>query len=182
MMDSAQTEARIRHWARARALPQAYVARWLGLTEPSRTRLLELAEALKFRTGQFITAFELSEEIAARENTNIADLLCRPRMRQLIEAPGSGPGKARALLGELRVLRYPRLKQATERFAAAVAALGLPRAIRVILPRELASDELRIELVAHGSGEMDQMLKALSDNADQLVRIAAMLGGTDNEV
>ncbi len=180
-MDPLEIERRIRIWADARALPPAHLEKWLVLDEPGRTRLLEIAEYLKFRTGQFITAFMLLEEIAVRDRERIAEILARPSILRLINASGSGPGRARALIDELRTLRYPRLRRACERLTAEVAALGMPRGIKVVLPRELASDEVRIEIIAHGGAEMEELLATLRAKAGGLVRIAAMLGGV-NEV
>jgi hypothetical protein len=181
-MDSLQIETQIRAWADARALPAVLAERWLALDHPSRIRLLELARDLKFRTGQFMTAFELLEEIAVRETETIDAILRRPLLRRPLRAAGSGPGRARALIDELRGLRYPRLKRACERLSAELAALGMPRGIKVVLPRELASDEVRIEIVAHGSLELSELLETLRVKAGHLVRIATMLGGTDTGV
>src|SRR5947209_3748888 len=111
-MDSLQIETRIRAWAEARSLPATLVERWLAIDQPSRIRLLELAGELKFRTGQFMTVFELLEEIAVREQEPIDAILHRPSLRRPLQAAGSGPGRARALIDELRVLRYPRLTRA----------------------------------------------------------------------
>jgi hypothetical protein len=58
----------------------------------------------------------------------------------------------------------------------------MPHGIKVVLPRDLASDEVRIEIVAHGSAELSELLETLRIKAGPLVRIAAMLGGTDSEV
>jgi len=54
----------IRKWAAARHLPEAHLDRWLALAPEDRSALMELAEALRLRTGQLLTAFELLEEIA----------------------------------------------------------------------------------------------------------------------
>ncbi|HKV54601.1 MAG TPA: hypothetical protein VJN94_08135 [Candidatus Binataceae bacterium] len=174
-----ELERAIRAWADARALPDACVARWLALEPAARARLFELAERLKFRTGQFITAFTLLEEIGVREGVPIASILAREPVRRVIDAAGSGPGKARALIDALRVMRYPRLHQAAERLGAEVAALEMPRGIKVVLPRELASDDVRIELVARGGAEMRRLIEALGAKAAALARIAEMLGGAD---
>jgi len=147
----AQIETRILVWAGARAVPPTIVERWLVLDNSSRSELLELAEEVKFRTGQFLTAFELLEEIALREDQSISEILKRGPIRSIVQAGGSGPGRARALIDQLRVLRFPRLKQASERLNTELASLALPRGIKVVLPRDLASDEARIEIVASGS-------------------------------
>jgi hypothetical protein len=176
-MDDSQIESRIRAWAEERVLPSVLVERWLTLDQPSRNRLLELAESVKFRSGQFVTTFELLDEMAVREAESIDAILHRPAIRRIVQANGSGPGKARALIYEIRTLRFPRLTRARELLRAEIAAVGLPRGIKVILPKELASDEIRIEIVARGASELSGMLETLSTKAAPLVRIATTLAG-----
>jgi hypothetical protein len=173
-------ESEIRDLATRRRLPPTYLARWLRLDPSGRSALLELARALKFRTGQLVTALDLLDEISVREHTSAANILARPPLRRLVSGGGSAPERARAVLEELRAIRFPRLRETTERLEAAISALRLPRGIRVLLPRELASDELTIQLVASAAGELDQLLDALLEKRGDLARILAMIGGDDN--
>ena len=170
---------RIRGWAAARRLPQAYLSRWLALEPADRIAMLELAEGLRMRTGQFVAAFDLVDEIALREGDRFAAIVGRSEIRRLASASGSGPGKAARLLDTLRALRYPRMKALSDRLTAALAVLRLPEGIRVVLPKDLASDELRIEIVAHGERELERLAQALAEKLDGLKRIAEMIGGAD---
>ncbi len=179
-MNSVEVERQLLRWADAKALPAMYVEKWLVLDESSRTRLLEIAENLRMRTGQFITSFILLEEVAVRESQSIGEILARPRLRRVLNSAGSGPGRARALLDELRTLRYPRLRRASARLAEEVAAITAPPGIKIILPRDLASDEVRVEIVAHGSAELEELLAWLKAKSGEFVRLAAMLGGADS--
>jgi hypothetical protein len=180
-MNRAEVDHRLRRWAGAKSLPPEHLRRWLALNERSRATLLEIAENLKMHTGQFIAGLVLLEEIATREGSDVAEVLTRSSIRRVITSGGSGPGRARALLDELRGLRYPRLKQADEQLARELATIKLPAGIKVVLPRELASDEVRIEIVARGSAEMERLLGCLMVKAAELTRLAAMLGGIDAE-
>jgi hypothetical protein len=179
LVSAVETEAGIRTWAATRRLPDAHLARWLALAETDRTTLLNLAEGLGLRTGQFITAFEMLEEIAVREREGIGGILARAGIRRILDGTGSGPGKARAFIDELRAIRFPRLKKAADRMAAEVAAMSLPRGIKVILPRNLGSDEVRIEIVARGGAELGKLIEAVARNEAGLRRIAEMIGGMD---
>lgn len=184
-IEMAAIDHAIRRWAAERRLPRAHLERWLGLGEGDRAALLETAERLRLRTGQFVSAFEMLEEIAVRERSSIAAELARGEIRRTLAAAGSAPGRARQLLEALRARRFPRLKRATERLAAAVARLGLPPGIRVVLPRELSSDEVRVEISAHGAEEMARLIDALAHSRDGLERLADLAGGTgsiDDEV
>jgi hypothetical protein len=178
-MNGVQIESRIREWADARAVPSATVEKWLVLDSSSRSDLLGLAEEVKFRTGQFLNVFELLQEIALRDGQTISEILKRSPVQKILDGGGSGPGRARALIDHLRVLRFPLLMRATERLGAEVASLALPRGIKVVLPRELASDEVRIEIVAHGGAELAELLEALKARTSGLVGIAAMLAGAE---
>src|SRR5437764_12553066 len=66
-------EPRLRRWAKEKSLPPSHVQKWLALDEPGRTRLLELAETLKMRAGQWVAVLGLLDEIAIRENQTIAE-------------------------------------------------------------------------------------------------------------
>ncbi len=178
-MDSTEVNRRLLRWANTKALPPAYVQKWLALDERGRARLLEIAENLRMHTGQLIAAIGLLEEIAIREGQDAGDILAAPSLHRVFNSAGSGPGRARALLDELRMLRYPRLRRAVERLAEAVAAIKLPSGIRIVLPRDLASDEVRVEIVARGSTEMEQLLACLIAKSRELVALTAMLGGAD---
>ena len=178
-MSAEQTAAAIRAWADVRRLPEAHLARWLALPEPDRAALLATANDLRLRTGQLITAFEMLEEIALRDRITIAAVLARRELRRILDGAGSAPGRAHTLLEELRALRFPRLKRAADRLAAEVAALGLPRGVSVVLPRDLSSDELRIAISAHGGAQLDRLLVAIANKRADLRRIAGLLGETD---
>jgi hypothetical protein len=173
-------DAEIRDLSTRRRLPQAYLERWLLLDQSGRSALLELARALKFRTGQLVTALDLLDEISVREQTSAAKILARPPLRRLMTGSGSAPERAHAVLEKLRAIRFPRLRETTERLEAAITALRLPHGIKVILPRELASDELTIQLAASAPGELDHLLDALLEKRADLARILAMIGGDDD--
>lgn len=178
-MSGAHVETAIQAWAAARRLPEIHLARWLALTPADRAALLELAQTLNLRTGQFVTVFALLEEIGVRENRSIAEVLTRRELRHAGDTGQSTPGKARALLDALRAMRFPQLRATLERITARLAALGLPAGVRVVLPPNLSSDELRVELTAHSGAELKRLIEALAARSTALGRIVDQLGGTD---
>ena len=178
-MKPSEVEARIHTWAADHRLPQAHRDRWLALAETDRAATMAIVEGLRLRTGQFLTALELLEEIAVRESVKIAEILERRAVRRIIDGAGSAPGKARALLDALRAIRFPRLREAADKIAAQVADLALPAGIKLVLPRDLSSDDLRVELTAHSGTELRKLLDALAEKADPLCRIADALSGVD---
>ncbi len=172
-------KTRIIAWAADHHLPETYSDRWLALVPEDASAVLSVAEGLRLRTGQFVVALEMLSEIAAREGLDIAQILERPELKRIMGSKGSAPGKASALLDALRVIRFPRLQEMSDRLNAQIRALGLPSGVRVSLPSDLASDELRIEIAAHGGLELRNLLKLLAEKTDALCRIADALGGAD---
>jgi hypothetical protein len=176
-MNATATAPAIRAWAAARRLPDAHLARWLALAEGDRAALLSIAERLRLRTGQFVAAFELLEEIALREHSTAREILVRGEIQRILDGAGSAPERARVLLEELRAIRMPRLRAESERLKREIAALGLPRGVAVMLPHELGSDELRIEIVARGGAELERLIDELGKCSAGLGRVAEMLAG-----
>lgn len=179
-MSRTATDDEIRRWAAARHLPDAHLARWLALAQEDRAALMEVAETLRLRTGQLVTAFELLEEIALRERVTIVAILARREIRRILDGVGSAPGRARELLDKLRAKRFPRLQRMADRLALEIAALGLPGGIKVVLPKELSSDEVKIEICARGSADLQQLIDAVAQARAGLGRIADLTGGADS--
>jgi hypothetical protein len=178
-MSNVDNEARIRSWAALRRLPEAHLDRWLAMEAADRDRILNIAEDLRLRTGQFIAAFDMIDEIQVRENKSAAEVLAAREIKQILEGGGSTPGRARALLDTLRLLRFPRLRETANRISAKVINLGLPPGLRVVLPSNLSSDELRVELTAHGGAELRRLIEVLAGSSADLCRIADALDGAD---
>lgn len=177
MSQIATDDDAIRRWATARHLPDAHLVRWLALAQADRAAIVGMAESLRLRTGQLVTAFELLEEIALRERLSIEAILARAEVRRVLEGAGSAPGRARELIDMLRAMRFPRLRRMADRLAAEVAALRLPGGITVALPKDLSSDEVKIEISARGGADLQSLLDALTQARAGLGRIADLAGG-----
>ena len=104
-------------------------------------------------------------------------MLARAPLKRILEGAGPAPARARAFVDELRAMRFPRLGRALEQMKAEVAALKLPRAITVTLPKDLGSDELRIEIRTRSGAEFKETLRALAEKTDGVERILDLLGG-----
>ena len=57
--------------------------------------------------------------------------------------------------------------------------MRLPREISVLLPRDLASDELTIQLRLSDSAGLENSLKVLAEKREDFARVMAILNGTD---
>ena len=104
-------------------------------------------------------------------------MLARAPLKRILEGIGPAPARARAFVDELRAMRFPRLGRVLEQMKAEVAALKLPRTVAVALPKDLGSDELRIEIRARSGTEFRDSLRALEERADAVERILDLLGG-----
>lgn len=180
-MNSADVADAISQWAAERRLDRAHLERWLALDAPSAGALLEVARILRMRVGQFDEALGMLEEIALVESETVGAVLARPALKRILEGHAAAPARARALIEELRAIRFPRLRRAQERIEAEIAALKLPRTVAVVLPKNLGSDELRIEIRARGGAELREAVAALERNAEALEKIAEMIGGGNFE-
>jgi hypothetical protein len=176
-MNADEIDAQIRTLAAERRLSASHLERWLAMDPPSRAAILDIARAIRLRTGQLVTALDTLEEIAVREQVSVATVLDRPDIRRIANAAGSAPSRASALLDALRTLRYPLLKKMQEQLRSEVSALKLPRAISVDLPKDLGSDELTVSLRVRSAIELANLLDLLDQSRPGLTRIIEMLGG-----
>jgi len=171
------TAAAIRAWAAERHLPETHLARWLGMGERDRAAILAIARALRLSTGAIVTALATLEEISVRESCTIESVLARDPIARILKSRTSAPARAKDFLAALRQIRYPRLAEASRKLQAEIAALDLPRGISVVLPKDLGSDQLRIELEVNDGAELKRLVGALKANADGLSQIADRLSG-----
>jgi len=177
MNDSSPTAEAIRAWAARRHLSASHLERWLALEEPDAAALLTVAEILHLRTGQLAAALELLGEIALRERQSVAAILAASDIRRAVEGQGSAPARASALLAKLRAIRYPQLTAALSRINAEVAELRLPSDLHLLLPKDLSSDELTIQLTVRSAPQLEAALRALEERRPKLARIIELLGG-----
>jgi hypothetical protein len=167
----------VRAWAEPRHLDCVHLERWLALDAYSAAAILDAAARLRLRVGQLQGALEMLEEIALVDKTQVSAVLARAPLKRILEGVGPAPARARAFVDELRAMRFPRLGRALEQMKAEIAALKLPRTVAVALPKDLGSDELRIEIRARSGPEFRDSLRALEEKADAVERILDRLGG-----
>jgi hypothetical protein len=178
-MNATEIETRIRELAAEKRLPSTHLERWLAFDLSSRTRLLEVSEALKLRTGQIVAAVDLLDEISVRDRVAIAQIFDRPDLVRIITGAGSTPARASALVDELRSMRFPQMRAMQSRLEAEIAALKLPRGISVVLPRDLGNDELTVSIKVHGAVDFERMLGELQQKKAGLTRVIDLLGGKE---
>jgi len=167
----------VRAWAEPHHLDRAHLERWLALDAYSAAAMLDAAARLRLRVGQLQGALEMLEEIALVEGTQVSAVLARAPLKRILDGAGPAPARARAFVDELRAMRFPRLGHALEQIKAVVATLKLPRTMTLALPKDLGSDELRIEIRVRSAAEFRESLHALTEKADDVERILDLFGG-----
>jgi hypothetical protein len=172
-------KAEVRAWALEHHVPLAGVERWLELSETDALAILAVAQDLRLRTGQLLSALEMLAEIGVREGEGAARLLARDELRAAIRGGGSRPERASAFIEKLRELRYPRLARTRAKLEAAVTAMRLPRGLTVVLPKDLSSDELMIRVTARSAVELETLIAALGMHKEEIKAVIEALGGSD---
>jgi hypothetical protein len=167
----------VRAWAEPHHLDRVHLERWLALDAYSAAALLDAAGRLRLRVGQLQGALEMLEEIALIDGMQVSAVLARAPLKRILEGVGPAPARARAFVDELRAIRFPRLGHALAQMRAEVAALKLPRSVSVMLPKDLGSDELRIEIRVRSAAEFRESVRALEERADSVERILDLFGG-----
>jgi hypothetical protein len=176
-----ETEAAVRGWAAERHLPELWLERWLNIPAPDRGALYDVAVELRFRTGQFVAIFEMLNEIGVREHCSIKEILARPEVERIVHGPGSSPQRARLFTEHLKAIRFPHLNRRSELIREKIAALRLPRGIRLSLPTDLSSDELTIAITVHSAAELEGLVNAMRANMEAIKTVVEMVG-SGNEV
>ena len=167
----------VRAWAEPHHLDRVHLERWLALDAYGAAAMLDAAGRLRLRVGQLQGALEMLEEIALIDGMQVSAVLARAPLKRILEGVGPAPARARAFVDELRAMRFPRLGRALAQMRAEVAALKLPRSVSVTLPKDLGSDELRIEIRVRSAAEFRESVRALGERADSVERILDLFGG-----
>ncbi len=178
MSEDTGYRAAVRAWAMEHHVPEAAVDRWLELGEADALAIVEVAQELRLRTGQLLSALEILAEIGVREGEATAGILARRELRAVIASGGSRPERASAFIDKLRELRYPRLARARAKLEAAVAAMRLPHGLSVVLPKDLSSDELMIRVTVRSEAELEKLLAALVERREEIKALIEALGGS----
>ncbi len=176
-MSSGNIADAVRAWGEQRRLERTHLERWLAFDDESAAALHEAARRLHLRTGQLQIALGLLEEIALTDGVPISAVLARSPLKRILDGAGAAPARARAFVEELRAIRFPRLRRSLQRMKAEIAALRLPRTVAVVLPKDLASDELKIEIRVRSGAELDSSVSALARSGAELGRVVELLGG-----
>src|SRR5574341_1354013 len=113
-------------YAKEKGFRQQTLERWLGLSEPDREALLELARGLKLGESHFRDFLDWLEEIALRDGKNFREILQGEPVARIMSAPRLGRSdKLKRAKEEVRRLRFPRLAHIQDEIQKRIRELKL---------------------------------------------------------
>ena len=152
---------RIAAYAQRKRLSGPTLARWQAWPATDQVAMFSLLQDLQCGENHLKDLLDWLEEIAARDEQTVADILDRRELRSARAIPGSRNDKLKAVKAVLRKLRYPRLTQLEENTRQAVKALDLGRTVRVSFPPDFEGDEVTVTLTARNVHELQDCLSRL---------------------
>ncbi len=156
----------IADYAQRKRLSGPTLARWQAWPETDQAALFSLLQDLQCGENHLKDLLDWFEEIAARDEQTVADILERRELRSARATPGSRHDKLKAVKTALRKLRYPRLTRLEENVRQAVKALDLGRTGRVSFPSDFEGDEVTLTLTVRNVHELQDGLSRLQQRLD----------------
>ncbi len=164
--DEREQVPRIVAYARHKRLSATTLTRWQAWPATDRAALLSLLQDLQCGENHLKDLLDWFEEIAAREEQTVADILGRQELRSARATPGSRHDKLKAVKATLRTIRYPRLTRLEENVRQAVKALDLGRTGKVSFPPDFEGDEVTLTLTVRNVHALRDVLSQLQQRLD----------------
>ena len=153
-------------YARRKRLSDITLVRWQVWPATDRAALFSLLQDLQCGENHLKDLLDWFEEIAARDERTVADMLEQRELRSARATPGSRHDKLKAVKTALRKLRYPHLTRLEENVRQAVKALDLGRTSRVSFPPDFEGDEVTLTLTVRNVHELQDGLSRLQQRLD----------------
>ncbi|MFH1020747.1 MAG: ParB N-terminal domain-containing protein [Pseudomonadota bacterium] len=119
----------------------------LALNFTDRLSLYEIMEMLKLSVGNQKKITATCRELAARHNTTVMALLCRPEVREILAPRETNiPQKTARLMQWLTGQRFPRLAAAEQEFRTFAATLKLPDAVALSHSPSFEQDQVHLSI------------------------------------
>jgi len=173
------TDSPVVAYARERRFSPATLERWLRLAVEDREALLQLAVRLRLGENHFRDVLDLTEDIAAHQETTLHAVLASEAVTAVL---GRGLGRnemLKQLKDALRRERYPQLAATEAALADLVKELRLPPGVRVTFPENLEGDTVTVTLQAASPDELRARTRALAALIEQsrIDELFRLLGG-----
>ena len=153
-------------YARRKRLSDTTLARWQAWPATDRAALFSLLQDLQCGENHLKDLLDWFEEIAARDERTVADILEQRELRSARATPGSRHDKLKAVKTALRKLRYPHLTRLEENVRQAVKALDLGRTGQLSFPPDFEGDEITVTLTVRNVHELRDGLSRLQQRLD----------------
>ncbi len=164
--DEREQTRRIAAYAQRKRLSDTTLARWQAWPATDQSALFSLLQDLQCGENHLKDLLDWFEEIAARDEQPIADILERRELRSARATPGSRHDKLKAVKTKLRKLRYPHLTRLEENVRQAVKALDLGRTGQLSFPSDFEGDEVTLILTVRNIHELRDALSRLQQRLD----------------
>jgi ParB family chromosome partitioning protein len=136
----------------------------LALNFTDRLSLYEVMEILSLSVGNQKKITAACRELAARHNTSIMALLCRPEVREILDPRETNiPQKTARLMQWLTEQRFPRLAEAKEEFRRFAAALRLPGAVALSHSPSFEQDQVQLSIPFANREELRRLWPLIAD-------------------
>ena len=141
---------------------------FLGMETEDRMRVFHLISSIKFNINQQGHLINFLTDLSRIHSISIQEILREHSFENIYsDTLLNNPQKAKALLYQLRVKRFPTLHQAEITFKNKILKLGLPKDIRINAPPYFEGPQYRLEILFKDGEELVGKIKSLS-NIDDL--------------
>ena len=151
---------------RALAKGEVSVKTFGGLMEVEsgfRSGLIEFMLYLKLTFNQQLQFIELTVDICIRDGIEVPELFNQEPFTGIMEDEKLNlPQKAKAFLGRLRSMRFPRLTRSLESFRKAVSELKLPGGTRISHPPFFEGPDYLLEVPFRNGRQLKDRISALN--------------------
>ena len=128
-------------------LHEAVARELLALNFTDRLSLYETMEILNLSVSNQKKITAICRELAARHNTSVMALLCRPEVREILDPQETNiPQKTARLMQWLTEQRFPNLATAEQEFRAFTATLKLPNAVTLSHSPSFEQDQVQLSI------------------------------------
>ena len=131
----------------------------------------ELFGQLKLSVSYRREFAELLRDIARRENTTPEKVIARAEIRELLKITLPRNQRITRIKQQLRKWRYPRLTEAQDNFARAVANLKLPSNIRIAPPQNFEGDYINLQLQIRNEKELLAAIETLKNKQHDISQL-----------
>ena len=164
--DEQEQAQRIVAYAQRKRLSDTTLARWQAWPATDQAALFSLLQDLQCGENHLKDLLDWFEEITARDEQTVADILERRELRSARATAGSRRDKLKVVKTVLRTIRYPRLTRLEENVRQAVKVLNLGRTGQVSFPPDFEGDEVTVTLTARNVHELRDVLSQLQQRLD----------------